>query len=60
MFDIRHGNKFLYSVEVCAQEAAYLMLQLHMFKRSREVAFINTGPERERTTLLKKKEDLEK
>ena len=57
---VRHiGNQFLNSVEVGAQEAAYLILQMPLTKASREVAFINTSPPEERTFLLKDRESLE-
>ena len=57
---VRHiGNKFLNSVEVSAQEACYLLLQLPLAKATREVAFINTSPPTDRTFLLKSKEALE-
>ena len=42
--DIR--NKFLNSVEICAQEAVYIVLQLAMRKASRSVIFVNTSAER--------------
>ena len=58
---VRHiGNKFLNSVEISAQEAAYLVLQLPMAKCSRSVDFINTSTPDERTFLLKDKETLDK
>ena len=47
------GNKFLNSVEISAQEAVYIILQLPMKKSSREVVFINTPPPDERVRLLK-------
>ena len=57
---VRHmGNKFLNSVEVSAQEAAYLALQLPLTKASRDVVFINTSESSQRTCLLKQKEALE-
>ncbi|XP_033741835.1 uncharacterized protein LOC117328415 [Pecten maximus] len=57
---VRHmGNKFLNSVEVSAQEAAYLVLQLPLTKASRDVVFINTSESSERTFLLKQKDSLE-
>ncbi|XP_062600656.1 uncharacterized protein LOC134262299 [Saccostrea cucullata] len=56
---VRHmGNKFLNAVEISAQEAAYLNLQLPLTKSSRDV-FINTSPPEERTLLLKCKSALE-
>ena len=57
---VRHiGNKFLNAVEVSAQEAAYLILQLHMSRKSRKCEFLATSPQSERTFLLKSKKDLE-
>ena len=47
------GNKFLNSVEISAQEAVYVVLQLPMRKASRCVIFINTSPPAERVELLK-------
>ena len=47
------GNKFLNSVEISAQEAVYVVLQLPMRKASRSVIFINTSPPAERVELLK-------
>ena len=38
------GNKFLNSVEISAQEAVFLVLQLPMRKSSGQVVFINTSP----------------
>ena len=45
------GNKFLNSVEISAQEAVYIILQLPMKKSSHEVLFINTAPPNERVQL---------
>ena len=57
---VRHiGNKFLNAVEVSAQEAAYLILQLHMSTKSRKCEFVPTAPHIERTFLLKSKRELE-
>ncbi|XP_062615938.1 uncharacterized protein LOC134277623 [Saccostrea cucullata] len=57
---VRHmGNKFLNAVEISAQEASYLNLQLPLTKSSRDVVFINTSPPEERTLLLKCKSALE-
>ena len=47
------GNKFLNSVEISAQEAVYIILQLPMRRSSREVVFINTDSPYERVRLLK-------
>ena len=52
------GNKFLNSVEISAQEAVYIILQLPMKKSSREVLFINTAPPNERVQLLKPINDI--
>ena len=57
---VRHiGNHFLNSVEVSAQEASYLVLQMPLTKGSRDVIFINTSPPEERVFLLKQLSDLE-
>ena len=49
---VRHiGNKFLNAVEVSAQEAAYLILQLNMSAKSRKCEFVSTNPQSERTFL---------
>lgn len=51
---VRHiGNKFLTHVEVSAQEAAYLILQLPLRVSTRSFAFINTNHDENRTFLLK-------
>jgi len=42
------GNKFLNTLEISAQEAVYIVLQLPMRKGSREVIFIPTTPPDER------------
>ena len=42
------GNTFLNSVEISAQEAVYIVLQLPMRKRSQEVIFIPTASSEER------------
>ncbi|XP_062579577.1 uncharacterized protein LOC134241554 [Saccostrea cucullata] len=47
------GNKFLNAVELSAQEAAYICLQLPMKRASRQCMFVNTSPPEERVTLLK-------
>ncbi|XP_062616288.1 uncharacterized protein LOC134278001 [Saccostrea cucullata] len=58
---VRHiGNHFLNSVEVGAQEAAYLVLQMAMTKASRDVVFINTSPSDDRVILIKTDTELEK
>lgn len=53
------GNKFLNSVEISAQEAVYIVLQLPMRRSSREVVFINTALPDERVRLLKSIQQLE-
>ena len=53
------GNKFLNSVEINAQEAVYVVLQLPMRKASRSVIFINTSPPAERVELLKPLSEIE-
>ena len=52
------GNIFLNSVEISAQEAVYIVLQLPMKKSSRQVIFINTAPPNERVQLLKPINDI--
>ena len=56
---VRHiGNKFLNAVEIIAQEATYLVLQMPMRRSLRSFQFLNTSPADERTFLLKKLEKL--
>ena len=51
---LRHiSNKFLNAVEISAQEAAYILLQLPMRKSSRQVLFVNTNMPQDRVFLLK-------
>ena len=51
---VRHiGNKFLNAVEISAQEAVYLVLQMPLRRSSREFQFINTSDPDERIFLLK-------
>ena len=58
---VRHiGNAFLNSVEISAQEASYLLLQIPLTHGSRTVQFINTSHPDDRTFLLKNKESLGK
>ena len=58
---VRHiGNYFTNSVETCAQEAVYLLLQMPLTKATRHVVFINTSPPDKRTFLLKQTSELEK
>ena len=47
------GSKFVNNVEISAQEAVYIVLQLPMRKASRQIVFINTSPPDERVQLLK-------
>jgi hypothetical protein len=47
------GNRFLNAVEISAQEAADICLQLPMKRSSRQTVFVNTSPPSERVTLLK-------
>ena len=47
------GNKFLNSVEISAQEAAYLALQMPLKRSSRKCVFVNTSPPEDRIQLLK-------
>ena len=56
---VRHiGNKFLNAVEISAQEAVYLVLQMPMRRSTRDFQFISTSPLDERTFLLKKMDKL--
>ena len=52
------GNKFLNAVEISAQEAVYLALQLPMRRSSREVVFIPSSPPDERIQLLKSLDEI--
>lgn len=52
------GSKFVNNVEISAQEAVYLVLQLPMRKASRQVIFINTAPPEDRVKLLKPLDDI--
>ena len=47
------GNKFLNNVEMSAQEAVYLALQLPLKRSSRQVIFVNTSAPEDRVYLLK-------
>lgn len=53
------GNKFLTHVEMCAQEAAYLILQMTLRNSSKSVVFVNTNEPGRRTFLLKPIESLQ-
>jgi len=52
------GSKFVNNVEISAQEAVYIVLQLPMRKSSRQIVFINTSPPEERVELLKPLNDI--
>ena len=52
------GSKFVNNVEISAQEAVYIVLQLPMRKASRQIVFINTSPLEERVELLKPLNDI--
>ena len=54
----RIGNQFLSHVEIGAQEAAYLVLQMPLRRSSRDVVFIDTNKQENRTILLKPFSDL--
>lgn len=51
------GSKYV-NVEISAQEAVYIVLQLPMRKASRQIIFINTSPPDERVELLKPMDDI--
>ncbi|XP_065942635.1 uncharacterized protein [Magallana gigas] len=53
------GNKFLTHVEIGAQEAVYIVLQMPLRHSSRCITFINTSPPEERVVLLKPRHVLE-
>ena len=51
---VKHiGNKFLNNVEISAQEAVYYLLQMPLYRSSRDVIFINTSPSDKRSVMLK-------
>ena len=54
----RIGNQFLSHVEIGAQEATYLVLQMPLRRSSRDVVFIDTNKQENRTILLKPFSDL--
>ena len=57
---VRHiGNVFSNCVEVSAQEAVYLALQIPLTKCTRDIVFINTSTPEERIFLLKRKSVLD-
>lgn len=49
----RIGNQFLSSVEIGAQEAVYLVLQMPLRRCTRDVVYVDTKKTNERTTLIK-------
>ena len=53
------GKRFLNNVEISAQEAVYIVLQLPMRKSSRQVVFINTSPPEDRVQLLKPLQEID-
>ena len=53
------GNRFLNNVEISAQEAVYIVLQLPMRKSSRQVVFIKTSPPEDRVQLLKPLQEID-
>ena len=57
---VRHiGNVFSNSVEVSAQEAVYLILQMPLTNSTRDVVFVNTSTAEKRVQLLKPKSVLD-
>ncbi|XP_070567337.1 uncharacterized protein [Ptychodera flava] len=57
---VKHiGNKFLNHVEVSAQEAVYLVMQMRLRRASRGFTFINTSPPDDRVILLKPLDDIQ-
>lgn len=57
--DLKIGYKFLNFVEISAQEAAYLVLQMPLTRASRDVIFINTTQPDQRVFLLQSQEQLD-
>ncbi len=56
---IRHiGNKFLNAVEISAQEAVYLVLQMPLRRSSREFQFINKARVDDRAFLVRNHEQI--
>lgn len=49
----RVGNQFLTHVEIGAQEAAYILLQMPLRRSSRSVVFVDTNTTEERVVLIK-------
>ena len=59
-FGLRHtGNVISNCVEMSAQEAVYLILQIPLTKCTRDIVFINTSTPEERIFLLKPKSVLD-
>ncbi|VDI59060.1 Hypothetical predicted protein [Mytilus galloprovincialis] len=54
------GNKFLKHVEISAQEAVYIVLQMKLKNSSCGHIFINTSPPEERPFIIKPNEELQK
>ena len=52
------GSKSVNNIEISAQEAVYIVLQLPMKKASRQIIFINTSSPEERFELLKPLNDI--
>ena len=52
------GSRLVNNVEISAQEAVYVTLQLPMRRSSRQIIFINTSPPEERVELLKPLNDI--
>ena len=52
------GNAFLNNVEISAQEAVYIILQLPMRKSCRQVVFINTSPPEDIVQMLKPMQEI--
>lgn len=54
----RVGNQFLNHVEVGAQEACYLVLQMPLRRSTRDIVFVDTSTPETRTALLRTTSDL--
>eukprot|EP00794_Sanderia_malayensis_P003970 gene3970-biopygen2461 len=52
------GNAFLNAIEISAQEAVYLVMQMPLKRSSRAIQFINTAPANERCFLIKSSEKI--
>ena len=56
---IRHiGNKFLNAVDISAQEAMYLVLQMPLRRSSREFQFVNTSHIDDRAFLVRNQKQI--